>query len=322
MFDDSTTLTGPSLAIVVYEGLCTFEFGIAVEIFCLPRPEFGNDWYRHKVCSIDGFPVTAVGGVEVKAAAGLETLEEADLVIIPGWSNPKTLPPRRLTDAVVNAHQRGARIVGICGGVFVLAASGLLENKHATTHWRFLDQLIERFPSVKTCDASLYCDVDRVLTSAGSAAGIDLCLHIVRTDYGEQAAEMVAERLVFPRIRGGNQSQHTVRPRVPKHQDQRFFDFLQRLESDIANNLTIASAAKQLDLSPRTFNRKIKQLTGQTYGEWVSARRIERAKQLLEKTDLPVEKIAKACGLASTSSLRRLFRRNEGILPSQYRSLH
>lgn len=320
--NDQISLTGPRVAAVVYDGLCTFEFGIAVEVFGLSRPEFGTDWYRFDVCSVDGAPVSAVGGVEVRAAYGMELLEDADLVIIPGWSDPRLLPPRQLTTAIVEAHERGARIVGICGGVFVLAASGLLANKCATTHWRFLDQLIERFPNVQTKNASLYCDVDRVLTSAGSSAGIDLCLHIVRCDFGDQMAEQVAERLVFPRQRSGNQTQYAAAPRVPKRKDQHFLDFLDRLELDVASSFTIAGASERLDLSPRTFNRKMKQLTGMTYGEWTSKKRVKRAKQLLTKTDLPVEKIAEACGLASASSLRRLFQRDQKCLPSDYRSSH
>ena len=319
MENDLISLVGPKVATVVYDGLCTFEFGIAVEVFGLPRPEFGTDWYQFNVCSVDGLPVRAVGGVEVRANYGLELLLEADLVIVPGWSDPRRLPSKQLTNAIVAAHERGARIVGICGGVFVLAASGLLANKCATTHWRFLNQLVDKFPDVRTSDASLYCDVDRVLTSAGSSAGIDLCLHIVRCDFGDQMAEDVARRLVFPRQRSGSQSQHAVSPRIPDRKDQPFLDFLDQIAFDVASNFTIATAAKQLDISPRTFNRKIKQLTGLSYGDWMSQKRIERAKQLLTKTDLPVAKIAEACGLASASSLRRLFQRHQKCLPSQFR---
>ncbi|MFK7737169.1 MAG: helix-turn-helix domain-containing protein [Pirellulaceae bacterium] len=319
MIRDAKSLSGPRVAVVIYDSLCTFEFGIAVEVFGLKRPEVGSNWYQFNVCSIEGRPVRAVGGIEVKADRGLELLEEADLVIVPGWSDPQILPPKELTDTLVAAHQRGARIVGICGGVFVLAASGLLANKRATTHWRFLDQLIESFPSVERCGSSLYCDEDRVLTSAGSSAGIDLCLHIVRSDYGDEVAEQVAERLVFPRQRGGEQQQQLPLQRVPKTKDQQFLDFLDKLDADVASNPTIANAAQELELSPRTFNRRIKQLTGQTYCEWMSNKRLERAKRLLLKTDLPVEKIAEACGLASASSLRRLFRREEGYLPNEYR---
>ena len=317
--NDSISLTGPRVVTVIYDELCTFEFGIATEVFALPRPEFGADWYRFHVCSVDGKPVRATGGVEVVADSGLELIEDADLVIVPGWCGPLILPPNSLIEAIVNAHERGARIVGICGGVFVLAASNLLANKSATTHWKFLDQLIDRFPDVLAKDATLYCDVDRILTSAGSSAGIDLCLHIVRCDYGDEKAEQVARRLVFPRHRDGCQTQYSPSKLVPKRTDQKILDFLDRVEADIAVNLTIAASANQLDLSPRTFNRKIKELTGMTYGEWMSSKRIVRAKQLLEMTDLPVDKVAEACGLASTSSLRRLFKRSLGCLPNQYR---
>ena len=320
MKNGSISLCGPRVATIVYDGLCTFEFGIAVEVFGLSRPEFGPDWYQFNACSVDGRPVRAVGGVEVVAGHGLELLSDADLVIIPGWSSPHRLPSKLLSDAIVEAHARGSRIVGICGGVFVLAASGLLNNRSATTHWQFLDQLIDQYPKIQTCDASLYCDVDRVLTSAGSSAGIDLCLHIVRSDFGDRIAESVAERLVFPRYRSGSQSQRVVTPRIPDRKDQQILEFLDQTESNVAGSLTIAAAAKRLDISPRTFNRKIKRLKGISYGAWVSEKRVERAKQLLEKTDLPIDKIAEACGLASASSLRRLFQRHRQGLPSDFRN--
>ncbi|NOX57808.1 MAG: helix-turn-helix domain-containing protein, partial [Planctomycetes bacterium] len=301
-------LLGPRVVVVVYNGLCTFEFGIAVEIFGLSRPELGNDWYRFQVCSAEGPEVPVVGGVHVRVEAGLEALEQADIVVVPGWRDPRQRPPGELTAAIIGAHERGARIVGICGGVFVLAATGLLSNKRATTHWRFLDDFIARNPDIRVDRAPLYCDDDRILTSAGSAAGIDLCLHIVRSDYGTEIANIVARRLVTAPLRGGDQPQRRSEDLVPACKDQQLADFLLHLKADLATQYTSVAAARELSMSQRTFHRKFHALTGESYGQWVSKQRLERAKNLLRETDLSIEQITEACGFASSGSLRRLFR--------------
>src|SRR5262245_3820963 len=181
---------------IVYDGLCTFEFGIVVEAFALPRPELGVPWYRFSVCSVNRRPVGAVGGVTVHPSHGLEALRRADTIVVPGWQERHGGPPAALVAAIRRAHRRGARVVSICSGVFVLAAAGLLDGRRATTHWRYAADLARRFPSVTVEPDVLYIDEGRVLTSAGSAAGIDLCLHIIRRDYGAEIANAVARRLV------------------------------------------------------------------------------------------------------------------------------
>lgn len=313
---------GPRVVVVVYEGLCTFEFGIAVEVFGLSRPEFGDDWYRFQVCSTDGPEVAAVGGIHVRAEAGLEALALADIVVVPGWRDARQRPSGELTAALVGAYARGARIVGICGGAFVLAASGLLSNRRATTHWRLLDEFIANHPDILVDRAPLFCDDDRVLTSAGSAAGIDLCLHIVRSDYGTQVADTVARRLVTAPLRGGDRPQRSSQELVPASRDQRLSDFLLNLKSDLATQYTSASAARELGMSPRTFHRRFQALTGTSYGRWMSKQRLERAKNLLRETDLNIEEVADACGFASSGSLRRLFREHTGGSPKHFRDVH
>lgn len=313
-------LTGPRVVAVVYEGLCTFEFGIVVEAFGLARPELGNDWYRFQVCSAEGPEVSATGGVRVRTEAGLDALEQADIVVMPGWRGPRQRPPIELTAAISDAHGRGARIVGICGGAFVLAATGLLSNRRATTHWRFLDEFIANNPDICVERAPLYCDDDRVLTSAGSAAGIDLCLHIVRSDYGSDIADSVAHRLVTAPMRGGEQPQRSSGSLVPNDNDQHFSDFLVHLKADLATQYTSASAARELNMSERTFHRKFKLFTGENYGQWLSNLRLERATYLLRETELNIDEIAEACGFASTGSLRRLFRKSVGKSPREYRA--
>ena len=317
----SKQLIGPRVVVVVYNGLCTFEFGIATEIFGLSRPELGNDWYRFQVCSAEGPEVLVAGGVHLRVEAGLEALEHADIVVVPGWRDPRQRPSGELTAAIIDAHGRGARIVGICGGVFVLAATGLLSNKRATTHWRFLDDFIARNPDIRVDRAPLYCDDDRILTSAGSAAGIDLGLHIVRSDYGTEVADMVARRLVTAPLRSGDQPQRSSERIVPACRDQQLFDFLVHVKADLATQYTSLTAARELNMSQRTFHRKFHALTGESYGQWVSKQRLERAKKLLSETDLNIEQISRACGFASSGSLRRLFREHTDGSPKEFRKM-
>ncbi|RNC82988.1 MAG: helix-turn-helix domain-containing protein [Phycisphaera sp.] len=320
--DGTHQLTGPRVVVLVYDRLCLFEFGIAVEVFGLPRPEFGSDWYRFQVCAAEGDEVRATGGVRVRAEAGLESLEHADIVIVPGWRGPRQRPPNQLVTAIADAHARGARIVGLCGGVFVLAATGLLSSKCATTHWQFLDEFVMHNPDICVNRETLYCDDGRILTSAGSAAAIDLCLHIVRCDYGAEKADVVARRLVVAPLRGGDQPQRDAESLVPACKDQRLSDFLRHMKENLATQYTSQEAAQELSMSLRSFHRKFQLHTGVSYGKWISEQRLERAMHLLRETDLAVEQIADACGFASSGSLRRLFREHSKGSPKAYRTMH
>ena len=313
---------GPLVVAVVYDGLCLFEFGIAVEVFGLSRPEFESDWYRFQVCSAEGDEVATTGGVRVRAEAGLEALERADVIVVPGWRGPRQRPPSQLISAITDAHTRGARIVGLCGGVFVLAATGLLSNKCATTHWQFLDDFVELNPDICVNRETLYCDDGRILTSAGSAAAIDLCLHIVRCDFGAEKADVVARRLVVPPMRGGSQPQRNAESLVPPCNDQQLADYLVRLKADLATQVSSQEAARELRMSVRTFHRKFQSFTGESYGRWISKQRLERAMHLLRETDLGIEQISDACGFASSGSLRRLFREYTSVSPKEYRAAH
>jgi AraC family transcriptional regulator, transcriptional activator FtrA len=195
--------TGPGqprhqVTTVIYEGLCTFEFGIAVEVFGLPRPEFGFPWYDFNVASAEGRRVRAVGGVTVEADAALEALDAADTIIIPGWRGNTEIPPKPLLDAVCRAHERGARLLSLCSGVFVLAAAGLLNGRRATTHWRHIPDLQRLYPEIMIEPDVLYVDEGGVISAAGSTAGLDACMYIVKRDHGSRPANLVARRLVMP----------------------------------------------------------------------------------------------------------------------------
>ncbi len=191
------------VVVLAYDGLCTFEFGVAVEIFGLPRPEMGPDWYRFAVAGLDPGPMRAEGGVRLLADGGLELLERAGTIVVPGWRGADEPVPGALATALRAAAARGARILSICSGVFVLAAAGLLDGRRATTHWRHAEALAARHPGIRVTPDVLYVDEGPILTSAGSAAGIYLCLHLVRRDFGPAAANAVARRLVVPPHRDG-----------------------------------------------------------------------------------------------------------------------
>jgi len=173
------------VVVLAYDRLALFEFGIVTEAFALPRPELNVPWYEFSVCSIDAKPLRATGGITVRATRGLAALQRADTIVIPGWRDADEPPPEALLAALRRANRRGARVLSICSGVFVVAAAGLLDGKRATTHWRYAERLAARFPKIRVEPDVLYIDEGRVLTSAGSAAGIDLCLHVIRKDYGK-----------------------------------------------------------------------------------------------------------------------------------------
>ena len=307
-----------TVAVLAYDGLCTFEFGVAVEVFGLPRPEF-PDWYRFTVCAAEPGPLRAVGGIQVAAEAGLEALEEAGTIVVPGWRDIREAPPEPLLAALSRAHQRGARLVSICSGVFVLAAAGVLAGRRATTHWRYAEALAARHPEIRIVPDVLYVDEGQVLTSAGSAAGLDLCLHIVRRDWGARIANQVARRLVVPPHREGGQAQYVDRPVQIEERPRlaALFDWARR---HLAEELPLERLADQAGMSLRTFLRRFREATGTTPAEWLVGERLALARELLETTALPVERIATECGFGSADTLRHHFRRRLATSPARYRA--
>ena len=202
------------VTVLTYDGLCTFEFGIAVEVFGLARPEFDFPWYEFQVVASESMSIRAAGGIRIEADAGLEALVKARTIIVPGWRDKAERPPEALLNALQQAHERGARCMSICSGVFVLAAAGLLNGKRATTHWQYLPHLKEKYPDIDVEEDVLYVDEGDVITSAGSAAGIDASLHLIRRDFGSQVANSVARRLVMSPHRDGGTGAICGGPRV------------------------------------------------------------------------------------------------------------
>ncbi|WP_262525853.1 transcriptional regulator FtrA [Agrobacterium tumefaciens] len=312
-------LTGPLVVGLLYDGLCTFEFGIVAEIFGLSRPEMGETWYRFASCAVDEGPMRAHGGFSIVADHGPEILEEADIIVVPGWKGSDIAVPETLCRQLRAAHSRGARIASICSGAFVLAATGLLSGGTATTHWRYADKLRQLYPDIEVDDASLYRAHDRIYTSAGSAAGIDLLIEIVRQDFGAGAANSVARRLVMPAHRTGGQAQFLERP-VSAREGLEIAPLLDRIRADLAREWSVRQMAEATHMSTRTFLRRFSEATGQTPGDWLADERINEAKRLLCQGNARMETVAMTAGFGSSHTLRHHFRKKVGISPVEYRT--
>lgn len=306
------------VAVLAYDGLCTFEFGIAVEIFGLPRPEFEFPWYRHQIVAADPGPMHALGGMRIAADAGLELLAEANTIIVPGWRNREERPPQALLEALRAAHARGARLLSICSGVFVLAATGLLDGKRATTHWRYTDELAARFPGIEVDPHVLYVDCGQLITSAGSAAGIDACLHLVSRDFGTHVANTVARRLVMAPQRSGGQAQFIPAP-VARAPRDGLASVLEWALQHAGEPLTVKQLAARALMSERTFLRRFSEATGMAPKAWLQHARMARARELLESSQLSSEQISEQCGFATAESFRAAFRKAAGLAPTAYR---
>ena len=305
------------VAALTFDGLAPFELGIVVEVFGLERPELDVDPYELVVCARRPGVLAVVGGVALHVEHGLEALATADTVVVPAWPRLEERVPAEVVAAVRAAHDRGARVVSICSGVFVLAAAGLLDGRRAATHWRHAAALRRRHPRVEVDERVLYVDHGRVLTSAGSAAGIDLCLHLVRRDHGTAVANQVARRLVVPPHRDGDQSQFIERP-VPAPGDDRLGRALAWAREHLTE-ATVAGLARRAYMSPRTLARHVRGATGLSPQAWLHRERVRAAVELLEGSDAPLERVAWAVGFASAASLRKAFARELGVSPSAYR---
>ncbi|WZV96406.1 transcriptional regulator FtrA [Kosakonia sp. BYX6] len=318
-----TTLRQPAarhrVIALAYDGLCTFEFGVAVEIFGLPRPEMGDNWYDFTVAAVDAGELRATGGIRVIVDGGPELLSEANTIVVPGWRGAEKPVPPALCAALHEAWQRGCRIISICSGVFVLAAAGLLNGRKATTHWRYTELLRENYPAIVVLDDALYYDEGNVMTSAGSAAGIDLCLHVVRKDFGIEIANSVARRLVVQPHRDGSQTQQLTRPVARTRESRQLGQLFDYLHQQLGDNHTVTSLAQRTGMSERTFLRRFQETTGTTPARWILRERLLRAESLLTQSRMGIELIARNSGFANAASLRHHFHQQHGISPVAYR---
>jgi AraC family transcriptional activator FtrA len=307
------------VAALLHEKVATFELGIVTEIFGLPRPEMGPDWYRLVTVAQDRRPLLATGGLRVVPEAGLDMLARAGTIVIPGWRTDGRPPAPAVRAALLKAHGRGTRLVSICSGAFLLAACGLLAGRRATTHWLYAQRLQALHPDVEIDPDVLYVDQGQILTSAGSAAGVDLMLHIVRKDFGARAANEIARRMVMAPHREGGQAQFIDRP-VPRRANDGLGTLLEAIRRRPAERWTIARMARAAAMSQRTFIRRFHESTGMCPGEWVIATRLEAARFLLESTATGLEEVSRSSGFGSAAALRHHFRRQVGLTPTAYRA--
>ena len=302
------------VATVVYDGMCFFEFGIAAEVFAEPRGQ-GGLWYEFAVCTAERSPVRIYGCELMSAPACHEVLRHADTIVLPGLRNPDRKPPDELLAALRDAYQRGARLLSICTGSYVLGYAGLLRGRTATTHWRWRADFCRKFPSVRFNPDVLYTEDERILTSAGSSAGVDLCLHVVRQDFGSKTANEVARQMVVPVHRD-----HAHFPVLQATSEvSRLQELLQWLRDHLDQSHDVASMSRRVRWPPRTFARRFKQETGTTPQQWLSHLRVQKAKRLLEASDDGLDQIARRVGFGSAQILRRHFQRTLGQTPSDYR---
>ena len=305
---------------LAFDGIAPFELGVAAEVFALPRPELEVDaWYDFALFAERPGTLRAVGGFGLDVAHGLEALDGAGTVILPGTPDPHVDPSAELLDALRDAHGRGARLVSICSGAFVLAATGLLDGRTATTHWRYADLLARRFPEVDVDPRVLYVDGDDVLTSAGTAAGIDLCLHLVRRDHGADVANRVARRMVVPPHRTGDQAQYVEAPLPPRPHDDPVALVMQWALERLHERIGVPEMARAAHLSTRSLTRRFAAATGTSPARWLLDQRIAASVALLERTDVPVEDVGARVGIPSPAAFRRHFARAMGVPPSAYR---
>ncbi|MGI9627819.1 MAG: transcriptional regulator FtrA [Longimicrobiales bacterium] len=304
--------------VLAYDGLCTFEFGVVIELFGLPRPEFER-WYRLRVAAVDSGPLMASGGISVQAPYSLRILDSAGTIIVPGWRGADAPVPPLLKRKLRRAYTQGARILSVCSGAFVLAAAGLLDGKRAATHWRYAAALQRRFPLVTVDSDVLYVDEGSIITSAGSAAGIDMGLHLIRRDFGSDVANAVARRLVVPPHRDGGQKQFVQSPVAEAESESAFNRVLESITANLAEHHSVASMAKRSNMSKRTFARHFAAVTGTTPHRWLQSQRARRAQQLLETTALSVDQVARHAGFNDAQLLRIHFKRVVGTSPTNYR---
>lgn len=306
------------LVLLAYECLCTFEFGIAVEAFGRADELLGQPLYDLEVASVEEGTFGAQGGVRLVVDGGLELLEGAGTIVIPGWRSIDEPATERLIEALQKAHAQGTRIVSICAGSFVLAAAGLLDGKRATAHWNSTQALAERFPKIQVEHGMIYVDEGSVITSAGGAAGVDLCLHLIRRDFGIDVANRTARRMVTPPHREGSQAQYIQQP-VPVRPAKTLSPLLDDLRTRLNRPLAIEQLASDAGMSRRTFLRRFHDATGTTPGEWMLAVRLEKACALLESGKLSIDRVAEQSGFGSPETLRHHFRHRLGTTPTLYR---
>ncbi|KAB7772066.1 AraC family transcriptional regulator [Xanthomonas sp. LMG 12462] len=306
------------LAVVAFDRISPFHLAVPCQVF-EARPDTDLPAFDLRVCAAEPGLLRTDAGFAIQVQHGLEALDGADTVIVPSWRDAAEPAPAALCQALRRAHAAGAQVVGLCLGTFVLADAGLLDGRPATTHWAALERFALRHPQVRLQPDVLYVDDGDVLTSAGTVAGIDCCLHLVRRRHGAEVANRIARRLVVAPHRQGGQAQYVEQPLPASRRDAQLGPTLDWMLQRLDQPLRLDALAAHARMSRRSFTRQFRQVTGTTVVQWLAHQRLVRAQQLLERTDLPLERIAADCGFGSAGALRLQFTRDLGLPPSAYR---
>ncbi|WP_421292758.1 GlxA family transcriptional regulator [Aeromonas taiwanensis] len=309
----------PVVAVITFDHFSPFHCAVPCLIFgdtMMP----GQPLFELRLCAGDSIRHPASSqGFRIDPDHGLEGLAEADIIIIPFWRDPAERPAQPLLDALVAAHRRAAQVVGLCLGTYVLAYAGLLDGHRASTHWEYEQDFIHRFPKVRLDTNALYVDDQGLITSAGTAAGLDCCLYLVRQHHGSRIANKLARRLVVPPHREGGQAQFIEQPVPASTRDARINQLFDHLRAHLAEPHTLDSLAEHCLMSRRTFTRRFQRATGLSLGEWLLAERLRRSQELLESGNHSMERIAELVGLRTAASLRQHFRTRFGVSPREWR---
>lgn len=308
-----------TVAVIAFDGISPFHLSVPCAIFgedrtgaCMPRFEL-------LVCSAEKTKLKTSAGFSIETRHGLRDLARASIIIVPSWRDTAEIPPKFLLDALRRAHKRGALIVGLCLGSYVLAAAGLLDGRTATTHWYWANDLAARYPHISVNPNVLYVDEGDIITSAGTAAAIDCCLHILRRQHGAKVASHVARRMVVSPHRQGGQAQYIPQPVRDISTADHFAEVLDWIRRNLDQPHSLDALAERALMTRRTFTRRFKQLMGITVGAWLLSQRLGLAQQLLETTDSPIDLIAESSGFGSAVSLRQHFNQTFKISPTNYR---
>ncbi len=305
-----------TVAAIAMPDVAPFELGVVCEVFGIDRTSTGGPSFRFTVCTEVPGPVTTRMGFDLVVHEGLDAAADADLVVVPAYGAGGPVPDAVLT-VLRDAEARGAWVLSVCSGSFALGQAGLLDGRRCTTHWMYTDALAQQFPAAVVDPAVLYVEDRGVVTSAGTAAGIDACLHLVRRELGAAAAAAIARRMVVPPHRDGGQAQYIDTP-LPVEADT-LEPLLEWMVEHVDSELSVPDLAARALMSERTFARRFRAETGTTPAAWLTRQRVLRAQELLERTDLPVEDVARQCGFGTAAVLRHHFTRTLGTTPLAYR---
>lgn len=307
------------IAVLIFNGVPMFETSVPISVFGMDRTSSGAPKFALLPVAAEVGPLISTGGIQIHAPYQLDDLDDVGIVMVPSWRDPQETVPGPSLEAIRAAHAGGAVVVGLCMGAFVLAAAGLLDGRRAATHWFHAAALAARYPKIRVDPSVLFVDDGDVITSAGTAAGLDACIHIVRRFWGVKAATAIAQRMVVPPQRSGAQAQHIHGPVLTGTDADGLSEIMEYVIRHLDQQIDVDTLAAQFNLSRRTFDRHFRAATGLSPMQWILHQRVLRAQHLLEETDLTVNAIARQVGLSKAVSLRPLFRRVVGSTPHAYR---